>query len=226
MIKYKNTKYGNFQFPETDNLIYNACNETSMFEDYFVNSYIKQFMDTKSMYRTLIDVGSHVGTVACQLMDMLKPQNTICFEMNPEFVPMLTHNLKTANLGEAVVQNVALANTSGAVGIKTPNRSNTGDTRIGGTGSIALKTLDSFNYPDVDFLKVDAQGTDSYVILGALQTILKHKPLIWAEVDTTTPDQIDLLGPCKSIQSILEPLDYTIIRYGLQLLAVPHLVCK
>jgi FkbM family methyltransferase len=44
--------------------------------------------------------------------------------------------------------------------------------------TVQTKTLDSFNFENVGFIKIDAEGEDANVLKGAEQTIEKCRPLI------------------------------------------------
>lgn len=48
--------------------------------------------------------------------------------------------------------------------------------------SVAVKTLDSFNFEDVDIIKMDIEGWELYALQGAEQTINKYRPIIQIEI--------------------------------------------
>jgi hypothetical protein len=50
-----------------------------------------------------------------------------------------------------------------------------------GAGSVQIKTLDSYNFPAVDYIKMDCEGFEYKVILGAEQTIRRCKPILVVE---------------------------------------------
>lgn len=50
------------------------------------------------------------------------------------------------------------------------------------TETVELKTLDSYNFEDVDIIKVDVEGHEFDVVMGAEQTILKYKPVVQLEM--------------------------------------------
>ncbi|MDP7196601.1 MAG: FkbM family methyltransferase [SAR202 cluster bacterium] len=46
----------------------------------------------------------------------------------------------------------------------------------------SLKKLDDLNIKEkIDFIKIDVEGNEKYVILGGIETIKKNKPIIWVE---------------------------------------------
>ena len=48
-------------------------------------------------------------------------------------------------------------------------------------GSINLQTLDSYNFQDVDIIKIDVEGFEIPVLNGAKQTILSQQP--WIQIE-------------------------------------------
>ena len=48
-------------------------------------------------------------------------------------------------------------------------------------GDIAINTLDSYNFSDVDAVKIDVEGYEISVLNGAKQTITTQKPLLQIE---------------------------------------------
>jgi hypothetical protein len=59
-----------------------------------------------------------------------------------------------------------------------------GDLSVGvGGETIEVKTLDSLQIPKVDFIKIDVQGYEKYVLEGAKKTIMDSKPTIIIEME-------------------------------------------
>jgi hypothetical protein len=44
------------------------------------------------------------------------------------------------------------------------NPTSSGDSWVKGKGTVPMKTLDSFGFEDVDFIKVDAEGGKRYIM--------------------------------------------------------------
>lgn len=52
-----------------------------------------------------------------------------------------------------------------------------------GTVPIPIKTLDSFNFPRVDLIKLDVEGSETAALEGATETIARCRPLLYVEND-------------------------------------------
>ena len=81
------------------------------------------------------------------------------------------------------------------------NGHNKGGIGIGQGGeSITIKTLDSFDLPGLDFMKIDVEGAEGLVLQGAEQTIRKYRPVIFFEhnyqyIDPKSVGLDSVIGP-------------------------------
>ncbi len=64
-----------------------------------------------------------------------------------------------------------------------PVKVNTGYQRV----SVPQKTLDSYNFTDVDIIKIDVEGYELQVLEGAVQTIANNRPIVQIECVETQP---------------------------------------
>lgn len=128
--------------------------------------------------KNAIDIGAHCGLWA---MDMCK-----FFSHVYAFEPIDAHRqCFAANLDDRcsdwTLFPYALGDKKGEVFMEI-EADNTGHTHIGEKGERAeLRTLDSFNLTDVSFIKMDCEGYEYYVCLGAKETIMREKPVICLE---------------------------------------------
>lgn len=136
-------------------------------------------------FRTAVDVGAHVGMWTMQLAKR--------FEMVHAFEPVAAHRACfERNLGfsgenddpqdsqDIELYPCALGDHEGTVSIVTEPTSS-GDSRVGGDGDIPLRTLDSLELTDVDFIKLDCEGYELFALKGGEQTIRRDLPTIIVE---------------------------------------------
>lgn len=50
------------------------------------------------------------------------------------------------------------------------------------TQTVYQRTLDSYNFQEVDFIKIDVEGYELFVLQGALQTVLHNRPVLQLEI--------------------------------------------
>jgi FkbM family methyltransferase len=89
----------------------------------------------------------------------------------------------------------------------------------GSPGAVHARTLDSFEFADVGFIKIDAQGADVAVLRGAIDTIKRCRPVISFEFERNLGSRHG--GTMQAFTSLLDDLGYRIellaeIRAGYQ----------
>ncbi len=126
--------------------------------------------------RTAVDVGAHVGLWSMWLAEAF--QRLHSFEPYPLFVSLFRHNVTNKN---TTLHPVALGAETGFCSVEANHRSS-GDSFIkAGVGDIPVRTLDSFQLADVDFMKIDVEGFELAVVQGAKETLLRCRPLVCVE---------------------------------------------
>lgn len=127
-------------------------------------------------FRTAIDVGGHVGLWSMQLAKK--------FASVHAFEPVEAHrecfSLNLRDYTNVTLHASALGEKEGSVRIETAPTSS-GDSRVGGDGDIPLRTLDSYNIQEVDFIKLDCEGYEYFALHGGEQTIRFWMPTIIVE---------------------------------------------
>ena len=138
--------------------------------------YIKNF-------RTYIDVGANDGDTSFDFISDF--QKVIAFEPNPNTFKILSSNLQIESY------NFALGSSSGNIRLIIPKDGKEGwgstselrnkSWTDGTVYNVEIKTLDSFNFQEVDFIKIDVEQAEMEVVLGAVETIKKNLPVIMFE---------------------------------------------
>ena len=126
-----------------------------------------------------LDVGAHVGLWARDLCQQFHA--VICFEPIPEHFECLENNLR--GYTNYKLFNSALSDKDAVLHFKVDPKG-TGGTCV--TKEPALSqyqaiTLDSLNIEAIDFIKLDCEGWEEFVLKGGMKTILKTKPIINVE---------------------------------------------
>ena len=136
---------------------------------------------------TIFDVGANDGTTSLQLLKRFSPRRIHAFEPVAETFEKLHKN--TEDLSTIEVHKLALSDSTGVSMInrykgdtlasmceKTPIMSTNSDSFVG-TEAVSLVTLDDFcrekGISEIDLLKIDTEGYDKHVLIGALNMISK-----------------------------------------------------
>ena len=126
--------------------------------------------------RTMVDVGAHIGLWSYNF--------GFHFDKIEAFEPVVDHQdcwLKNMTGKHMVALHpYALGDHEAMVAISV-NPTSSGDSWIKGKGVVQMRTLDSFGYDNVDFIKVDCEGYEEFVLRGAEATLREWKPLICVE---------------------------------------------
>ena len=77
--------------------------------------------------------------------------------------------------------------------------------------SLQIRTLDSYNFTDIDFIKIDTQGGELAVLKGAVETLRENDCVVNVEVEQKNPDQVTRSKP---IFKFMDSIGYhTLQRY-------------
>lgn len=126
-----------------------------------------------------VDIGAHVGLWSRVM--------AIDFEQVSSFEPIAMHrdcfreNVKAPNV---TLYPYALSDRSETVAFTVP-ADNTGHTHVARKEAVSEAAnaipLDSLTLPKIDFLKIDVEGYELQVVLGAQRTITRDRPVVIIE---------------------------------------------
>ena len=136
----------------------------------------------------VLDCGANFGYNAVVLANTINIAQMYCFEPQRIVFQQLAGNLILNNIYNAQAINCALGNTDGVLELNPVNYEsewvNIGDTSLGQGGEVVnIAQLDSFDLQRVDFIKLDVQGSELFVLEGAEKLIEKHLPDIFIEIE-------------------------------------------
>jgi len=131
----------------------------------------------------VIDVGASLGDHTVPYARFVGPSGKVyAFEPQPESWECLQHNVRPYPWIETF--NYALGYKADTGFLERCD--NIGASRLGigsqFTNEVEIKTLDDFEFDRVDFIKIDTEGYDLFVMRGAVKTIRKFRPKILFEL--------------------------------------------
>ncbi len=185
--KIVNIKNSKFYLPNFDiDLIQGGLSRSTY---YFEQDFLEKLDNYLKEDSIIIDIGANIGNHTLYWANERRAKKIYAFEPIPHTFGILKKNIEINQLEDRVIlNNVGLSDQKGMGEVKTFCKQNLGGTRLKKLQSdtpytIPLRTLDSFNIKEdtIDLIKIDVEGMDNEVLLGASKTIRKYKPIIMIE---------------------------------------------
>ncbi len=152
--------------------------------------------------RTAIDVGANIGIYTVYLA---KLYNTV-YSFEP--IPFFANELTASKFRNVYVYNVGLAQQNSKLELNIPYNNITVEPLYAWSSFDAeyiersffkresiivdCRTLDSYHFNDVDFIKIDVEGYELNVLAGGKKTIEKYKPVLLIEIPSCRKDRNDI----------------------------------
>jgi FkbM family methyltransferase len=133
----------------------------------------------------VIDVGANIGSHTIAYLDATGPEGKVFgYEPHPESFACLI-----LNCPEAVTRQCAIGAFNGVANL-TMADGNLGASFLSAEGvEVPITTLDteSSHYPylPVSFIKIDVEGCEPEVLIGAEELIRKHRPVMMLEINNS-----------------------------------------
>lgn len=175
----KNKMIGNYLFPSSDTHFdrwmlegeYQKKQRDALFE----------YMEERRPIEYIADVGAHVGLWSRPMMHRANTKYIWAFEPNSSVRECYVLNM--GGFENYSIYPVALGhkNMKGFLNVETDNSGNTNvhPTRSGNT---EIRTLDSFNFEHLDYIKVDVEGFEYNFLQGAVDTLNRCRPFVHLEM--------------------------------------------
>lgn len=196
-----------WHLPDFDTLLSKSANNSSYPEINYQQGILDQALSFVANFNQAIDIGANVGYHTVRFSKLFSSVKS--FEPASLNFECLIENTKTlenvekfqlgiGDLNEELFLELEIATGNcGAFSFK--DFKHVTENKI--SEKVEIRRIDEFNFTP-DFIKIDTQGFEENVLLGALKTIEKHKPVILAEVAKKKPR--------RKVLDILEPFGYEI----------------
>jgi len=165
--------------------------------------------------KTIIDVGANNGSFTVDFAHLVGDNGIVhSFEPQRIIYYQLCTNVFLNGVDNVHCHNLAIGDKNEIVKIETPNYYHDGNVNFGaseikldGQGEdVESKRLDDFSFKNVVILKIDVQGYEKNVILGAKETIKKHRPYLFVEFENHL---LERFGTNEDeLRQLIESLDY------------------
>lgn len=168
-----------------------------------------QIIDDKP--RLVIDIGANYGVATIEFYARNFSDNFVLFEPIAENCYCIDETFKNAQFKYRLI-NSGLSNKTGTASFhykKTMSGVSGISDDTTGNREIPITTLDSYDFQDVKFIKIDTEGHELEVLEGCKQTIKNSQPILFFEVDPKNTNQRDKI---TDIFRLLDSWDYICVN--------------
>ena len=222
-ITIETTKHGIFSGFKNDYLFKQAI-ENGAHEPHFVNLIENLLLPSDNA----LDIGGNIGTHAILLSKKLTKGRVYTFEPQSLIFSVLQNNLLLNSCDNVRAYRFAISNEDHSTISMQPftfNKKTINNAALrvdleGAMGDLTLtRTLDSFKFQKVDFIKIDIQGSEVKALQGAKNLICDQKPIMFIEIEeqylqelgTSTKELIETIFSLNYVLYRIEtdyPCDY------------------
>ncbi|MDB4337437.1 FkbM family methyltransferase [bacterium] len=168
--------------------------------DFYENKLLEKIKKSGNKDRVSIDVGGHVGNHTLYFSMFCNFGHSYIFEPREELIDLIVQNVKNNNLESKVTLNLdgikAISSSPGMLKFEKRKDFNLGTGKIlkSESGETPVSTIDDlFLNKDVSvgLIKIDVEGLEYDVLLGAKEVIKKFSPTIIIETNMKSDNNID-----------------------------------
>lgn len=157
--------------------------------------YLKKFLKPEMVF---LDIGANVGEFTLAAAKLLDRGRVIAFEPHPNIYRQLGRSVELNNYNNVSLFNLALGKKSGELELYGPSDAHNegmyslikGAVRTEIVAKVPIETLDEIvereSLERVDFIKIDVEGAELFVLQGGTKTLERHKPTMLIEFSEET----------------------------------------
>lgn len=214
-------EYGRIRYYKNDQHMIEQYHNQLFFEQEYIINFLSDYVKKAC---TIVDIGAHVGSHSI-MYKRLNPSSIVySFEPQKMLYKLLCFNISDNNLRNIYSYNNAVGedvydaemnpysadgeNSMQQVEYGSSNIYNLAGVQVGSGGEkIKVISLDALKMNRCDFMKIDVEGYEPNVIMGARNLIMSCKPVISFEVNKKKSPNIS-----ASTKDMLESLGYNCRR--------------
>jgi FkbM family methyltransferase len=205
-------------FPN-DNAVTSTLLNNTLYEPWIYQFLVDNNLDISGS--NVVDIGANNGQITVEFANLVGDNGKV-FSFEPQRIIyyQLCGNVFFNGLDNVHCFNVALGDNEGFISIEKPNYFDKGPVNFGNIHVgveenyelVQLHKLDSYNIENISIIKIDVQGYEKRVLLGAKETIMKNRPIIYIEIEE---DQLQNYGEDEnSVVNLLNDYGYFTKRFN------------
>jgi FkbM family methyltransferase len=138
----------------------------------------------------VVEAGANIGALTLGLAQAVGPAGKVAaFEPQPFLHRLLSANMLLNGLWNVDALQIALGREAGTLNVQNidyTRESNFGNIQLQRSGGqpVQVQRLDSYGLVRLDLLKIDVEGMEKDVLLGAQDIIARCRPVLYVEHDT------------------------------------------
>jgi FkbM family methyltransferase len=210
----------------------NSMNNGKIYEeDMVMHELVPRINKCCSDKKVILDIGGHIGSHTLLYSKYVHNAEIHTFEPQKVLYDILSLNVNTNKLNNVTVHNNAVGHMICECSMAQKlydgydcdikyfvNKPlNYGGLQLGKNGEpVKMITIDSLNLSDCHYMKIDVEGAEILVLMGAIRTIREFKPIIFYEctdkiVNTEMRELLDISVELSSPTDFLIKEGYRII---------------
>lgn len=210
-------EYGSIDYYTNDQEMVKQILPNLFFEQKYVEEWLIPYIENSAV---ALDIGAHCGSHTL-MYKKIKPDLLVyAFEPQSMMHKLLCENVIMNQLANVWCFNKAVGNISGEVEMNehvtdghNPKEKikygvkqlyNLAGLEVGSGGEVVeMVRIDDYDFPKIDFMKIDVEGYEPLVLEGAIETIKRDRPIISYESNSKRAE-----GATRSSHTILTNMGY------------------
>lgn len=149
-----------------------------------------------------LDIGGHIGLWARPLAERFN--RVVSIEPHKPFVELLQLNAPTVEIIK-----LALGSEEGSAKLNLPD-DNTGAAFLTEGSGVPVVKLDSLGFNNIDFIKIDCEGYEFPIVVGASETLKRCRPVVIVEQKSHKTHK-NSWNQTAAVEYMVNHLDYRVV---------------
>ncbi len=188
-----------FHVLKHDSCIGRVLNEFDCYWEYWLIKYMHYLYKNYARNTNIIDVGANIGSISAIFQEAItefsSQSDLKIFSFEPVYHQVLQKNVELNHWNNVQVMNYAVGKENGEIHTHMytwDEPHNFGQLSFSESApevshgripiTLDLRTLDSFHFDNIGVIKIDVEGLEENVLIGAKETIERNLPILFVEI--------------------------------------------